>query len=159
MLTVTYRSDRIEIWKWYWRSWAKPWGLWRFHVLFALIVAATSTVAVHKVSPLDWGYFEVAFAVGLSAALILLPLYPQIRLKTAPRTLTIDARGLTTSIGKLSGSRSWKDVRSVETRGGCVVITGNNKNAFIIPARAFASVDERTTFYQSALSWHATAIA
>jgi hypothetical protein len=159
MLIVTYRSSRLEIWKWYWRSWAKPSGRWRFHLLFALVIAAASTIAVHKMSPFDWGYFAVAFAVGLLSALILLPLYPQIRIKTAPRTLAIDANGLTASVGKLSASRSWKDVRSIESCKGSLIITGTNKNAFIIPASAFASEDERTAFYRSALGWHASSIA
>jgi hypothetical protein len=158
MHTVIYTSKRSELWRWYWRAWAQPAGLWRFHVLFALTVAIVST-SLHEHSGFDLGYFLVAFVVGLLGALTLLPLWPQIRFKSATRSLTIDPNGLSTSIGEIAASRSWKDVRSVETRNGGVVITGVNRNAFIIPARAFANDGERVVFYEAALRWHAGAIA
>jgi hypothetical protein len=158
MHTVTYASKRAEIWHWYWRAWARPAGLWRFHVLFALTVAIIST-DLRKQNSFDWSYFLVAFLVGLLGAVILLPLWPQIRFKNSIRTLTIDPQGLSTSIAKISASRSWKDVRSIESRNGGVIITGINKNAFVIPARAFASDTERAVFYEAALRWHASAIA
>jgi PHD/YefM family antitoxin component YafN of YafNO toxin-antitoxin module len=158
MHTVTYASRRAEIWKWYWRAWAQPAGLWRFNMLFALTVAIICT-DLHKHNSFDWGYFLVAFLVGLLTALILLPLWPQIRFKSSVRSLTINSQGLSTSIGKIAASRSWKDVKSIESRNGTVVITGTNKNAFIIPARAFASDNERVIFYEAALRWYASAIA
>jgi hypothetical protein len=158
MFTVTYASRRVEILKWYWRSWAQPSGLWRFHVLFALTVALISC-AFRKQEHFAWGYFAVAFTFGLLVALILLPLWPQIRFKSSVRTLKIDAKGLSTSIGKISASRSWKDVRSIESKNGNVIITGHNKNAFIIPARAFADDRERAAFYDAAFRWHANMTA
>jgi hypothetical protein len=158
MHTVTYASKRAEIWHWYWQAWARPAGLWRFHVLFALTVAIIST-DLRKHNSFDWSYFLVAFLVGLMGAVILLPLWPQIRFKKSIRTLTIDPQGLNTSIGKISVSRSWKDVRSIESQDGGVIITGINKNAFVIPARAFATDSEHAVFYEAALRWHAGAIA
>jgi PHD/YefM family antitoxin component YafN of YafNO toxin-antitoxin module len=64
---------------------------------------------------------------------------------------------LTTSIGKISESRAWTEVRSVEERGGSVVITGKNKNAFIVPDRAFASNVKRREFYEAARQWRVVA--
>jgi cytochrome c biogenesis protein CcdA len=158
MHTVTYASRRAEIWHWYWRAWALPAGLWRFHVLFGVTVAIISTV-LHEHNSFDWGYFLVAFLIGLLGAVILFPLWPQIRFKNSIRTLTIDPQGLSSSIGKISASRSWKDVQCIESRNGGVIITGINKNAFVIPARAFASDTERAVFYEAALRWRASAIA
>jgi cytochrome c biogenesis protein CcdA len=97
MHTVTYASKRAEIWHWYWRAWALPAGLWRFHVLFGVTVAIISTV-LHEHNSFDWGYFLVAFLIGLLGAVILFPLWPQIRFKNSIRTLTIDPQGLSSSL-------------------------------------------------------------
>jgi hypothetical protein len=156
MHTVTYCSRRIEVWRWYWRAWARPAGLWRFHVLFGLTVALISTETRRR-GTFDWTYFCVAAVFGFLCALVLLPLWPQMRFKSAVRSLTINAEGLTTSIGKISASRQWKDVRSIDLEDGAVIITGNSKNAFIIPSRAFADDRERVEFYKSAQRWHADA--
>jgi hypothetical protein len=158
MHTVTYASKRIEVWRWYWRAWARPAGLWRFHVLFGLSFGVVIT-DFHERGTFDWGYFAVAATVGLLTAVILFPLWPQLRFKRAVRSLTINAEGLSTSIGKVSASRRWKDIRSIESPNGTVIITGNNKSAFIIPARAFRNDEERLDFFESARRWHADAIA
>src|ERR1700722_6144894 len=107
MHTVTYASKRIEVWRWYWRAWARPAGLWRFHVLFGLSFGVVIT-DFHERGTFDWGYFAVAATVGLLTAVILFPLWPQLRFKRAVRSLTINAEGLSTSIGKVSASRRWK---------------------------------------------------
>ena len=49
----------------------------------------------------DFGIFIVAAAIYTLAFIALLPLWPQIRFKSAVRSLTINAQGLTTSIGKI----------------------------------------------------------
>src|SRR5471032_199886 len=76
MHTVTYSSRRIEVWRWYWRAWARPAGLWRFHVLFGLTVAFISTETPRR-RTFNWAYFYVAAVFGFLGALILLPLWPQ----------------------------------------------------------------------------------
>src|SRR5690242_7710157 len=38
-ITVEYQSKRGEVWRRYWRSWARPDGLWRFHALWGLMAA------------------------------------------------------------------------------------------------------------------------
>jgi hypothetical protein len=73
----------------------------------------------------------------------------------------IDEKGFETVIGRRSGSRGWKDVRSVgsvEESDGAIVITGINNNAFIVPSRAFASEQERLVFYEAARRFHAGSI-
>jgi YcxB-like protein len=150
MHTVEYASSRREVWRWYWRAWAKPDGLWLFHVGIAIVIAAS----------LSRGIFEARrFAVAAIFAFILcaalLPLWPQIRFKSARRSLTIDPSGIRTTIGKVSGSRAWAQISSVEDRGEEIIIAGRNRNAFIIPMRAFTTETNRQDFLRDAKRWHA----
>lgn len=156
--TLNYSSRRSEIWRWYWRAWARPAGLWRVHVLFGVTCGLVFTVSRNPKS-FDPGLFLVAAALYTFAFIIALPLWPQIRFKRAVRSLTINPQGLNTSIGKVTASRLWREVQSVDERDGTVVITGKNKNAFIVPSRAFSSDLERREFYEAARLWCAQANA
>lgn len=155
MHTVQYATTRAELWRWYWKAWARPYGPWRFHMLIAAAIAATAT-AVDR-SAIDAGRVFVVFMMALLGCLLLLPLWPQLRFKPYVRTLTIDARGFSTVIGPIFASRSWAEVRSIEQSGDAIVITGINNNAMIVPLRAFASADERLTFYNTAVQLKAHA--
>jgi YcxB-like protein len=154
MYTIRYASSRREIWDWYWSAWARPRGLWRYHVLISLL-SAVGTTALEKQRAFSAGHFLFVFAVTMVGCLVLLPLWPQIRFKPAVRILKIDEKGFETVIGRRSGARSWKDVRSVEESDGAIIITGVNNNAFIVPSRAFASEQERGEFYEAARRFHA----
>jgi len=129
-----------------------PSGLWRVHVLLGFTCAFVFTLLRNQKS-FDLPFFLVAAAIYTLTFIILLPLWPQIRFKPTVRSLTINSQGVTASIGKISGSRAWTDVRSVDDRDGSVVITGKNKNAFIVPDRAFASDLRRREFYEAARQW------
>jgi PHD/YefM family antitoxin component YafN of YafNO toxin-antitoxin module len=154
MYTVRYASTRGEIWRWYWRAWARPKGLWRYHVLISLL-SAIAVTAREKQNTFDAGHFILIFVVTMLGCVVLLPLWPQIRFKPSVRTLKIDEKGFETVIGRRSGARRWKEIRSVEESDGTIVITGNNNNAFIVPSRAFASEQERLEFYEAARRFHA----
>jgi hypothetical protein len=154
MYTICYASTRAEIWRWYWKAWARPTGLWRYHVLISLLSAVGATI-LERHSTLDAGHSFFIFVVTMLGCVVLLPMWPQIRFKPSVRTLKIDEKGFDTVIGRRSGSRGWKDVRSVEESDGAVVITGVNNNAFIVPSRAFASEQERLEFYEAARRFHA----
>lgn len=150
--TIEYASSRREVWRAYWRAWAKPGGLWRFHV--ALGIAAAIVVWLSD----RGGHFDrrlpMTAAVATLLATALLPLWPQLRFKHALRSLTIDATGFTTTIGALSGTRSWKDVSSIEDTGEEILIVGTNQNAMIVPNRAFENEAARRAFVEDAKSWH-----
>jgi hypothetical protein len=154
MYTIRYASSRREIWRWYWSAWARPRGLWRSHVLISLL-SAIGTTAFEKQRAFNADHFLLVFAVTMVGCLVLLPLWPQIRFKPAVRTLKIHEKGFETVIGRRSGARSWKEVRSVKEADGTIVITGVNKNAFIVPSRAFASETDRLEFYEAARRFHA----
>ena len=130
--------------------------LLRVHVLFGATCVLVFTVFRNPKS-FDLGFFLIAAAVYTLGFMILLPLWPQIRFKSAVRSLTIDAQGLTTSIGRILASRLWRDVRSIEEKNDTILIIGNNQNAFIVPSRAFARDHERREFYEAARRWHAQA--
>jgi hypothetical protein len=36
MYTIKYSSSRQEVWRWYWRAWAKPNGLWLYHLIIGV---------------------------------------------------------------------------------------------------------------------------
>jgi hypothetical protein len=158
MYTVNYASRRSEIWRWYWRAWKRPAGLWRNHVIFGLAFALLFTVVLRP-GPFSLSYFLTAALVGTGTCLILLPLWPQLRFKSALRTLTISAEGVVTAVGSISGSRPWKDIRSIEESNGTIVITSINMNALIVPERAFSNINERKQFYEAARQWHSAAVA
>jgi hypothetical protein len=145
MYTVNYASRRSEIWRWYWRAWKRPAGLWRYHVMFGLALAFFFAVLLEP-GGFRLGYFLTVAAIVTVACVVFFPLWPQLRFKSAVRTLTINAEGLVTAVGTVSGSRLWKDILSIEEFDGAIVITGNNKNAFVVPERAFVNSSERRQF-------------
>jgi hypothetical protein len=154
-ITVEYQSKRSEVWRWYWRSWARLDGLWRFHALWGLMAAGMFAFfeAPRHVS------IETFLAVAIAAfavAVALFPLWPLVRFKSETRSLTIDPRGFKTKIGKLAGERSWCDVRSVEDSGDAIVINGTNRNALLVPRRAFANECARRDFLAAARDWHSS---
>ena len=72
--------------------------------------------------------------------------------KPQVRTLEIDKDGIATTSGKHAARRSWKEIRSVSEADGCIVILRRNGNAFVVPARAFGSTEERQRFFAFAQS-------
>jgi hypothetical protein len=149
VFTVQYSSTRAEVWRWYWRAWAKPAGLWRYHVLFGLAIAV-GLAAGNGFGMFELRRFTVTAVLATLGCVVLLPLWPQIRFKSAQRSLTIDAEGWKTEIGKLSGARPWKQVRSIEDTGDTIAIVGTNRNALIVPTRAFPNTSARKEFLTAA---------
>ena len=154
-----YTSTRGEVWRWYWRAWARPLGLWRVHALFSLAAAASLTSRAAGGESFGLARFVAAFSVTFGACLLLLPLWPQLRFKPQRRILTIDATGWTTQIGNVHGSRSWGAVRSVEDRPEAITFVSSNGNALIVPNRAFSDKSAREAFLSDARRWHAGAAA
>lgn len=135
MIELHYTSQRDEVWQWYWRTWRER--LWKLHVLLFVILSVSFFVLVGGPShPLSGILVSVALALG---ALAFMAVYPQLRFKPERRLLVLDKDGLRTTVGKKSGSRSWREIKSVADLSGYVIITGKNGNAFIIPPRAFDS--------------------
>jgi hypothetical protein len=155
---VHYSSTRSEVWRWYWRSWFNPKGLWRVHVKLGLLSAVVFT-AISGITPFSLSRFLLITGISIVGCVVLFPLWPQVRFKPAERQLIIDPDGLKTNIGKISGECRWKDVRSIEDTNGAIVITGINGNAFIVPARGFTSEEAREEFLRAARNWLDSAAA
>jgi hypothetical protein len=156
MRTVAYASTRREIWRAYWRAWARPAGLWRMHAVIGLVFA------VSRVGPTGLGEgsltrFLTDFAGATLLCVLVLPLYPQLRFKPQKRTLTVDETGYRTQIGKRSGARTWEEVAAVEEDRDAIVLANRNGNLMIVPRRAFATDAERRAFLTDAQRWHAAA--
>jgi hypothetical protein len=152
MHSIQYASSRSEVWRWYWRAWAKPNGLWLFHVAFGVLFAASFTFSAHE--PFNIIRFILIVVLVTVACMVLFPLWPQIRFKPSMRSLSIDPSGISTTIGKLSASRDWNEVNSIVDNNEEIVIVGKNRNAFIIPKRAFQSDAARQEFLRDATHWH-----
>jgi hypothetical protein len=73
-------------------------------------------------------------------------LFPMVMFKPQLRTLMVDEDGITTSIGRHSGTVDWGQISSVENDGDSLIIQRSNLNSFIVPARAFETSDAKSEF-------------
>ena len=154
MHQVSHTSTRGEVWRWYWRAWARPLGPWRYHALISLAIAAAWATR-HAGESFEFVRFVGAFGLTFAACLLLFPVWPQLRFKPQKRILTIDATGWTTQIGHLHGSRAWGAVRSVEDSSDAITLVDSIRNALMIPNRAFVDESAREIFLNDARRWHA----
>lgn len=142
-ITVQYSSTRREISGFYWRLWRKR--LWKMHLaIFACVVIFGSFATFGR---LPSNAFEaVAITVTALITVALLALFPMLMFKRQTRILRVDHDGIVTSIGRHNKSIVWADIANVEDNGEALVIQRRNLNAFIVPARAFSTPDERLSF-------------
>ncbi|MEH3038449.1 MAG: YcxB family protein [Sphingomonas paucimobilis] len=138
-IAISYAATRPEIWNYYWRMWRQ--GLWKAH-LFVFVI-----VAVLTYSALPANDLSVAAAIAAASVTILFfVLYPQLRYKAETRELILSEDGITTSIGRRRADIPWSDIAAIDADELSFVIQRSNLNALIVPARAFASPDERAEF-------------
>jgi hypothetical protein len=154
MTTISYVSTRREVWRYDWRAWARPTGLWTVHVLMGLCVAVVRSRPAVSLNPA----FFADWLAGTLVCVLVFNLAPLVLFKPQRRLLTIDEAGWTTEIGKHRGSRPWEKVRAIEDDGDVITIVGVNRNALLVPRRAFTDDAQRCDFLERARRWHATAI-
>jgi hypothetical protein len=128
-----------------------------FHVLAAITTAWLITVS--RPSFFDAEHFVGGALGAFVVCIIFSTLWPQLRFKPQERVLTIDENGFTTHIGTLSGAVKWAEVRAVEDSGDCIIVTGKNNNAMVVPNRAFADPAARGEFFAAAQKWHSEGAA
>jgi hypothetical protein len=109
-----------------------------------VIVASAVYFANNGAAPI--GLLAIQTLSWSLAAISFLVLYPQLLFKPQERTLTLDERGVSTAIGRHSGSRSWAEISSIHEDGDYIVLRSKKGNAFIVPPRAFPTAEERTKF-------------
>jgi hypothetical protein len=90
---------------------------------------------------------------------LLLPIATRFLTKPQQRTLTIDAQGIQTSIGKQSGSIPWTKIADIVQDGEFLFIIGQTGNSFLIPSRAFTTQGQRQAFLDAIASYRAAALA
>ena len=157
---IEYASQRGELWNWYWRAWRNR--LWKTHLLTFLAVGVATTAGLDAMGhgTLTPTSFLLAPAIGL-LSISWMPIYPQMRFKSQMRSLEVNQDGISTTIGKLAARRSWEDVLSISEEDDRIIILGRNGNAFLVPGRAFTSIEEKQaflSFVQSAIAISASRI-
>ena len=143
-ITIQYSSTRREVWGFYWQLWKR--GLWKIHLAIFIAILVFGSFATFGRLPKD----AAELATIMVAALIpisLLAAYPMLMFKPQTRVLTVDETGIITTIGRhRNKSVPWAEIAEVQDNGEAVVIQRRNLNAFIVPARAFGSPDEKLSF-------------
>ena len=153
-ILVDYELRRREVWTLYWWMWRR--GLWRTHVIAFVTVAVAASLMIYRAVPPN----ALGWTIILVAALFLPVLwivYPQLRFKPQRRTLVIDTKGIRTKIGSRSGAVAWSSIGRVARVGDAVIIQRKRGNAFVVPARAFASHEAFQDFAREAQQAQAAA--
>lgn len=148
--SLSYRSSRSEVWRFYWAAWRAR--LWRVHLLAAAVLASLLPDII-GIAPSFRSYL-LYFFVTLPAVTLFFALWPQVMFKSKERTLVVGPEGWSTKIGGKSGSRRWAEIASVHEASGSVVITSATGNALIVPARAFANNALKDQFVRDSQAWH-----
>lgn len=138
-ITVRYASNRAEIWSYYWRMWRQQ--LWKAHI-FVFVIVAVFTYSALPAHRLSW---IAAIATG-GAVIALFMVYPLLRYKPEMRELTVNDEGIRTSIGRRRADIPWNDVAALDVQDDALVIRRSDLNGLIVPARAFATHEERAEF-------------
>ena len=155
-MTVQYSSSRRDVASWYWYSLRhnpKHFAAWLVSLLAIGVFVFLSERQSGSTSSLR--------AIGISLIWVLVcaalfALYPQLRFKPQVRTLTITPDAISTTINARSKTYPWSDVASVLERGDHVYIGFRNVNAFVVPARAFASPESQKEFVRLCREWEAS---
>jgi hypothetical protein len=146
---IEYSSRRKEIWNWYWRAWRER--FWKIHLIVILLVVGTGCFYANIQGTLSATTFLLSLCLGFLLILGMV-IYPQVMFKSQLRTLEISPDGISTTRGTCSAKRTWNDIQSVSDQDGNIVVLGRNGNAFIVPPRAFASMEEFQRFLSFAQS-------
>ena len=152
MLSIHYAPTRGEVFAWYGRLWLRR--LWPIDLGMAFTLATMCAFLSSNVRGLAYPPMFAAVVGGVA----LLALWPVLKVSFAPpqpRTLTIGPDGLANEPAARGDPRAWREVMSIEDQNGAVVLNGANRNAVIVPRRAFASDASRDQFLAQARAWKA----
>lgn len=148
--SLSYRSSRSEVWRFYWAAWRAR--LWRVHLLVAAVPAFLLPDMLGTAPSIR--SYVLYFLGTLPAVTIFFALWPQVMFKSKERTLLVGPDGWSTKIGNKSGSRRWAEIASVQEAADSVVITSATGNALIVPARAFLDKALKDQFVKDSQAWH-----
>lgn len=148
--SLRYRSGRMEVWLWYWRVWRAKY--WRRH----LLSAAAAFGMIVAMSGAEVGPSKLLMGFLLTALIFttLMAAWPQVMFKSQERVLDVGPEGWSTQIAGKSGSRSWRQVASIESVFGLIAIVSTSGNSILVPERAFSNQAEKEAFLQDTKRWH-----
>jgi hypothetical protein len=150
-ITLRYTSARAEVWQWYWRLWRKRFWMHHAYYLVCILVIAISLDG-HWPPRKDNVLIGLLIAAAIVAAFIA---FPQIMFKPEERTLTVSEDGITTRIGKKTGTAKWEEIATIQDLPQMTAVMSKSGNAFLIPHRAFNSENEKSDFLTAVRTWQA----
>jgi len=142
-ISISYEPRRSEVWRYYWRLWRSH--LWKIHLRILVPLVASGAFAIYAGGfARTLGFYELAaaFLVPIGFAF-----FPMLVFTPGARTLVADDTGISATVGKRDMTVPWSDVTRVEEEQDTLVIQRRNLNAFIVPARAFQSAEDRLRFH------------
>lgn len=156
--SVTYRTRRREIAQFFRFLWVRSPRLRRGQILTAGSVLVVSLV-VQAAGGRRGGRALLIGLAWAAAAVGFLWLYPILRFKSQERRLSIDDRGVHTSIGSRGALIPWREIDVVAPRGDRIYIVRKNSTGFVVPLRAFPSREDLEAFAREAARLKAGAAA
>jgi hypothetical protein len=149
-MVIKYRITRSDIWQAYWRRTRLKMSVFRVTITLVLIGMAISSALDPSLSPPA----RVAMTLLLGGVAIAgSPIFPLLRFKADERILEIGPTGLSTTIGRRSGTVPWNQIARVESAANRIYIVGKTGDSFIVPWDAFSSPAEQAQFTQLAIAW------
>ena len=85
-ISISYASQRGEIWRWYWRTWRR--SLWKIHCAVFAATASSASFEFFGGPPKGWPGFVLIGLIGV-LPLAGFVLFPMLMFKPEVRTLTV----------------------------------------------------------------------
>ena len=156
-MIIEYQLSRTDLFKTYYRSILHS-ARARRSVFSTAAILAGIILIERLIITKTLGAFDVVFSIGIGAIFVLIvPFYGLIFTRPQKRILSIGSEGIETRNNAQVNNIPWAAVASIAASGEEVVITGKNSNALSIPARAFASQEEKEAFIRQARVFHENA--
>jgi hypothetical protein len=156
IITVRFSTSRGELWRSYWRAWARPAGTWLNHAFIAANVFLLAYMFTRH-SPDAAVIAVTAGVVAFALALLGFSLWPQLRFRSAVRTLHVDDQGILSEIDGRQASKSWSEIRGITASGDAICVEAADGSALMVPDRAFATSAQFVAFANQVGQWHSQA--
>ena len=153
-MTIKYTLTRTELVRSYLQSMAGSARFRRTILIYSAAVGVFSLVVRGVLYRAVTSRDILAALAWMAGVFVFMPLWLFLRGKTAKRTLTVSAEGISTQIGSHKGDIPWSNVKVVaDVSRHVLIIVGATGNAFLIPNRAFQGPDQRAQFLTQIDSW------
>jgi hypothetical protein len=149
--TLSYRSTRGDVWRWYWRMWRRK--FW----LVQLLLSVCIVVVMFQITRGSLFSLLLLLVLCFVGAIVVFSSVPQILFKSATRTLSVSESGWVTTVGSKSGARHWNEIGPIEENATHVILTTWSGSAMLIPKTAFTTEEQAQQFVAQARQWQADA--